>query len=80
MSLPRKIMEQCGLCPRKIMEQGRLCPAKSWSLCCLSREITETLFFAPQNYGAMQTLPPIIKETYFWGPKQSLNEIFFSFL
>ena len=41
----------------QIMEQCRLCPAKSWSLRSLPHGITKLSFFAPQNYGAMQTLP-----------------------
>ena len=59
MSLPRKIMEQC---PAKLWSNADFAP-RDQSLCSLPRKVTETSFFAPQNYGAMQTLLRKIMET-----------------
>ena len=65
--------------PRKVMEQCRLCPAKSQSLRFLPCKITETLLFAPQNYGAMQTLLRKKTATQFQGLKNILELKFLHF-
>ena len=74
MSLPRKIMEQCRLCPTKLWSNADFAPRDHRAfVLTLPRKIMETSFFAPQNYGPMQTLLRKIMDTEFQGPKNIIK-------